>query len=390
MNELRFSKLAANYPASGIRRMFDLAAKYDDAIKLTVGEPNFETPGYIKEAAKKALDDGKVFYAPNAGIPELREAIADKYRIYDNGYTKENVIVTTGALEGLILSFMSFLNPGDEVLVTDPCFPNYYGQLQSVGAIPVSVPTYEKYEYRVQAEDIENTITAKTKAIIINSPCNPTGAVLTESDIRSIAQIVKKNELIVFSDEPYDCIVFDGQRPFSMAQLKEMKDNVIILNSFSKSYAMTGWRIGYIVVPDGYSQKMAEVQEGIVSCVSTFSQYAAVEALKSDRCIKEMLAEYTRRRDILIDGLNKVPGITCPKTKGSFYAFANIKAFGKTSQEFAEELVERARVVVVPGSAFGKMGEGYIRLVFANSDDNLKEAVRRIDNHVRKNYPALC
>ena len=212
---------------------------------------------------------------------------------------------------------------------------------------------------------------------------------LTKEDVLAIAELVKKHDLWVFSDEPYDSIVYDGAEAFSMAQVPEVRDHVIVLNSFSKSYAMTGWRIGYLLAPAEYTTKMAQLQEGVVSCVSTFSQVAAAEALKSTECVESMVKDYTRRRDILIDGINAIPGFSCKKSAGSFYAFANIKAFGKSSQEFAEELLENAKVVVVPGSAFGEMGEGYLRLVFANSDENLKEAVRRIDEYVRKAYPNL-
>lgn len=388
--ELRISKVAQAYPASGIRKMFDLAAKYPDAIKLTVGEPNFDTPDYIKEAAKKAIDAGQTHYAPNAGLPALRQGIADKYQRYWDGYTQDNVIITVGAMEGLTLSMMVLLNPGDEILVPDPCFPNYFGQASLVGAKAVPVPTYEEYDYRIQVADIEKAITPNTRAILLNSPCNPTGAVLTKEDICAIADVVKKHDLWVLSDEPYDSIVYDGQPPFSIAQVPEVRDNVFVLNSFSKSYAMTGWRIGYVVTPDaGYVKKMAQLQEGVASCVSTFSQVAAAEALKSTECVDQMVADYARRRDILIDGINAIPGFSCKKSAGSFYAFTNIKAFGKTSQEFAEELLENAGVVTVPGSAFGEMGEGYLRLVFANSDENLQEAVKRIADYIAKAYPNM-
>lgn len=387
---LRISERALNYPPSGIRKMFDLAIKYPDAIKLTVGEPNFDTPDYIKEAAKKAIDEGHTHYAPNAGIPELREAIAEKYKEYWDGYTKDHVIVTVGAMEGLMLSMMLLLNPGDEILVPDPCFPNYYGQAAIVGAKAVPVPTYEEYEYRIQVADIEKAITPNTKAILLNSPCNPTGAVLTKEDILAIAETAKKHNLWVLSDEPYDCIIYDGKKPFSIAQVPEVRDRVFVYNSFSKAYAMTGWRVGYLLAPETeYIKKLAQLQEGVASCVSTFSQVAAAEAIKSTRCVEQMVADYTRRRDILIDGINAIPGFSCKKSAGSFYAFANIKAFGKTSQEFAEELLEHAGVVVVPGSAFGAMGEGYLRLVFANSDENLKEAVRRIGAYIAEAYPDM-
>ena len=384
------SERARNYPPSGIRKMFDLALQYPDAIKLTVGEPNFDTPEYIKEAAKKAIDDGQTHYSPNAGMPQLRAAIAEKYKKYWDGYTADHVIVTVGAMEGLMLSMMVLLNPGDEILVPDPCFPDYFGQASIVGATAVPVPTYEEHEYRIQPADIEKAITPKTKAILLNSPCNPTGAVLTREDVLAIAEIVKKHNLWVLSDEPYDSIVYDGIEPFSIAQVPEVRDRVFVLNSFSKSYAMTGWRVGYLLAPTaGYVKKMAQLQEGVASCVSTFPQVAAAEALKSTDCVDQMVADYTRRRDILIDGISAIPGFSCKKSAGSFYAFVNIKAFGKSSQEFAEELLKNAGVVVVPGSAFGSMGEGYLRLVFANSDENLKEAVRRIAAYIAEAYPDM-
>ena len=228
--ELRLSNLAKTYPASGIRKMFDLAAGYDDVIALTLGEPNFETPAYIKEAAKKALDENYTHYAPNAGLPVLREAIAKRYqKSHWAGYKAENVIVTVGALEGLTLGMLALLNPGDEILVPDPGFANYYGQAKIVGAVPVPVPAHEENGFNMTAADIEKCITPKTKAIIVNSPCNPTGAVMSEADVRAIAEVVKKHNLWVFSDEPYDAIVYDGVKAFSMAEIDEVRDHVVIL-----------------------------------------------------------------------------------------------------------------------------------------------------------------
>ena len=385
-----FSRLAREYPASGIRKMFDLAAQYDNIINLTVGEPNFDTPVNVKEAAKKAIDAGYTHYSPNAGLPELREAVANKYQHYWDGYTKENVIITVGALEALTLGLLALIDEGDEVIVQDPCFPNYYGQILIARGKAVPVPCYEENDYRIQAADIEKAITSKTKAIILNSPSNPLGSVLDKEDILAIAEVVKKHHLYVFSDEPYDKILYDGKEFFSIAQVPEIRDHVFVLNSLSKSFAMTGWRVGYMLADKSFIPTFAQIQEGMVSCVSTFSQIAAIEAINGPQdAVESMLADYTRRRDILIDGLNRIPGFTCKKSPGSFYAFANIKAFGKTSQEFAEELIKYARVVAVPGSAFGKMGEGYIRFVFANSDENLIEAVNRIEKYVREAYPDL-
>lgn len=381
------SKIALNYPASGIRRMFDLAAKYDDAIKLTLGEPNFDTPANIKQAAKKAIDDGYTHYNPNAGLLELREVVADYYKKYSRHYSFENVMVTVGALEALTLSLMTTVDPGDEVIVPDPCFPNYIGQIMLAGAIPVSVPVYEENDFKIRARDINKAITSRTKGIVLNSPSNPLGSVLDSAEISRIAQVAEEHGLIVYSDECYERLLYDGQEYFSMAQLPHATKRVLVINSLSKTYAMTGWRIGFVVGCQEIISNMPKIQEGIVSCVSTFTQKAAIEALTGPQtAVDDMVVDYRRRRDILIDGLNGIPGFKCNKSPGSFYAFANIKEFGKTSMEFAEELIRGARVVTVPGSAFGKMGEGYLRLVFANSDENLKEAVRRIARYINETY----
>ena len=381
------SKIALNYPASGIRRMFDLAAKYDDAIKLTLGEPNFDTPANIKQAAKKAIDDGYTHYNPNAGLLELREVVADYYKKYSMQYSFDNVMVTVGALEALTLSLMTTVDPGDEVIVPDPCFPNYIGQIMLAGAIPVSVPVYEENDFKIRAMDIKRAVTSRTKGIVLNSPSNPLGSVLDRDEIARIAQVAEENDLLVYSDECYERLLYDGQEYFSMAQLPQALKRVLVINSLSKTYAMTGWRIGFVVGSQEIISNMPKIQEGIVSCVSTFTQKAAIEALTGPQtAVDDMVANYRRRRDILIDGLNGIPGFKCNKSPGSFYAFANIKEFGKTSMEFAEELIRGARVVTVPGSAFGKMGEGYLRLVFANSDENLKEAVSRISNYVKEKY----
>ena len=381
------SNVAGHYPASGIRKMFDLADKYPDAIKLTVGEPNFDTPVNIKEAAKKAIDDGFTHYSPNGGLKELREAIAEEYTKYFEDCNYENVMVTVGGMEAIYLSLITTVNPGDEVLIPDPCFPNYIGQVMMTGAVPVPVPIYEENDFNIRAADIEKLITPKTKAILLNSPSNPLGSVLEKEEVIKIGELAEKYNLIVISDEVYDKLIFDGIKYFSIAQIPEIRDRVLVINSFSKTHAMTGWRIGFVVGNKDIISIMPKLQEGIVSCVSTFTQKAALEAIRGGHIeVDRMYGDYYRRRDILIDGLNNIPGFKCKKSPGSFYAFANIKSFGKTSEEFATELLKNAGVVTVPGSAFGKMGEGYIRMVFANSDENLKEAVKRIDSYIRKTY----
>jgi len=381
------SKVARDYPASGIRKMFDLAAKYDDAIKLTVGEPNFETPRNIKEAAKRAIDEGYTRYCPNAGLPELREAIAREYHKYSKDFTLENVMITVGGMEAITMSLIATVNPGDEVIIPNPCFPNYVGQVMVAGAVPVSVPVYEANDFNIKAADIEKAITPRTRAILLNSPSNPLGAIISRQSILEIAEIVKKYNLVVYSDEVYDQIVFDGAECFSIAQVPEVRDQVLVINSFSKTHVMTGWRIGFIVGHKSIISAMPKLQEGIVSCVATFIQRAALEALSGSReAIQSNHADYLRRRDLLIDGLNAIPGISCKKPLGSFYAFPSIKALGVRSETFAEGLVKNAGVVVVPGSSFGSMGEGYLRVVFANSDENLIKAVERIGEYVKKTF----
>ena len=381
------SELAKNYPASGIRKMFSLAAEYDDLINLTVGEPNFDTPQNIIEAAKTALDEGYTHYTPNAGIKELREAIANEYKKYSDEYTYENVMIAVGGMEAILLSLLATINPGDEVIIPNPGYANYEGQILMVGAKPVFVPLKEENGFKIKAEDIERAITPKTRAILLNSPSNPLGSVLEKKDIIEIGEVVKKHDLIVYSDEVYDRILYDDVDYSSMAQIPEIRDNVLVINSLSKTYAMTGWRIGYVVGSKEIISNMPKLQEGIVSCAPTFIQVAAVEAIENSRnAAEEMLEHYKRRRNILIDGLNSIPGISCIKSSGSFYAFANISALGKTSMGFAEELLKEAKVLVVPGCAFGSMGEGYIRLIFAASDKELQEAIKRIDQYVRNNY----
>lgn len=383
--ELRISQRAKQYPASGIRKMFDLAAQYPEAIKLTVGEPNFDTPQYIKDAAKRALDEGQTHYAPNAGTTELREAVAAKYRKqYWEGYTKDHVIITVGAMEGLFLAMMTLLDPGDEILVPDPCFPNYYGQASSIGARAVPVPTYEEYDYRIQAADIEKAVTPRTRAILLNSPCNPTGAVLTKEDILAIAKVAKTHDLWVLTDEPYDAIVYDGIQPYSMAQVPEMQDRVMVLNSFSKSYAMTGWRIGYAAGPADIIDRMVKCQENFNACANAPGQYAAAIALEHPELSEQLCTVFAGRRKLLLDGLAGIDGIVCSQPEGAFYAFPDISAFGLTSQEFCEQLLERQKVVCIPGSAFGACGEGHIRVAYTCEEGMLQAAVERLHQFCRE------
>lgn len=385
---IELSNILENYPRSGIRVMFELAKQYPDAISLTVGQPNFDTPDFIKEAAIESLRGGLTGYVSNGGLPELRQIIADQYtERFGRPFTQNNIMVAAGGMESLFLALVSCVNPGDEVIVPDPGYPNYLGQIALLRGKAVPVPLREEYNFELQPEDLEAVITPKTKAVILNSPSNPTGAFIRKETLYKLAEVIKKHDLYVVSDEVYEYIVYDGNEVFSMAQIPGMEKNVLITNSFSKTYAMTGWRMGYVVADESIVQYMPQLQEALISCVPGFFQVAAVEAIKNgDAVIEEMVGHYARRRNIMWEGLNQIPGISCFRPQGAFYAFANIKSFGKSSFDFAQELLKNAGVVSVPGSAFGEMGEGYIRFSYANSDENLKEALRRMDAYIRKTY----
>jgi aminotransferase len=369
------SDRAKQYPASLIRQMFEMANQYDNVVKLTVGEPNFDTPQHIKEAGNKAIYENHTHYVSNAGLIELRQAIADKCtREFQGEYHAHNVMVSFGGMEAIFLSLAATINPGDEVIVTDPSYPNYLGQIAMFGGKIVRVPVYEENHFKLRARDVEKA-------------SNPLGAVLEQQDIEELAEVVARHNLIVYSDEVYDKIIYDGHTHFSMARIPEVRDRVLVINSFSKSYAMTGWRVGYVVGNKDIISCMPIIQEGTASCVPPFIQKAAIEAINGPQAaIEEMVNHYKRRREILIGGLNEIQGFSCKMSPGSFYAYPNIKSFGKPSEEFAMELLQEAGVAVIPGTAFGSMGEGYLRFSFANSDENLKEAVQRIKAHVTKRY----
>ena len=362
-----------------------------DVIGFGAGEPDFNTPDHIKAAAEQAIAENVTRYTPASGTVELKEAVCQRMR-EDCGlnYKPSQVVVTSGAKHCVYIALRALVNPGDEVILPAPFWVSYLEMVKMVGGVPVVAAAEESARFKMTAEQLAAAITPRTKALILNNPCNPTGMMYDREELAAIARVCVERDIYVISDEIYCGLVYDGGEFVSLASLgEEIKERTILINGVSKSYAMTGWRIGYLLAPAGYVSRMANLQEGVVSCVSTFSQAAAAEALRSTDCVREMVADYTRRRDILIDGINAIPGFSCKKSAGSFYAFVNIKAFGKSSQEFAEELLKGARVVVVPGSAFGSMGEGYIRLVFANSDENLEEAVRRIREYVLSAYPDL-
>ncbi len=385
---MRKATRVSGFPRSGIRKMSAMAMEMDDVVTLCIGEPDFDTPHHIVKACERAMEEGYTHYPPSGGYEDLRSAVAQKYSKKTGiDYGLENVIITSGSTQGLFHTFFSTLNPGDEVIVPDPYYPNYLGQFHLAGVIVRFVPVREESGFRLQVEDLEKILTSKTKAILINSPNNPTGAVLEEEDLVKIADFAIRNDLVVVSDEVYDEIIYDGRKYSSIASIPEMKERVIINNGFSKTYAMTGWRLGYVLAPAEYVSSSVFLQESFISCGPAFIQRAALEALNGpQKCVAEMLEKYSRRRSLIIEGLNDIPGVTCLPTSGAFYAFPNIKKFGKSSEDFAVDLLKKAGVATVPGSYFGANGEGYLRLSYATSDENIREALKRFKQYVQKYY----
>lgn len=382
----QLSELAKQYPASSIRKMSRLAKKYDDTIMLTMGEPNFETPEFIKQAGQVAIQNNRTHYGPNVGESSFQEAVANKYTQKTGfHFSADEVMASFGATEGLLLVMMSILNPGDEVLIANPHYPNYLGQIQSIGAKVVEVPVYEENKFKIRASDIEKAITDRTRLLIINSPNNPLGSILDQNEMEDIVHVADQHQITILSDEVYESIMYDGKKHFSLFEIPGAKENHFVVNSFSKTYSMTGWRVGYVVGNTVAIERMAEFREGIGFCVPPFVQDAAVEALNgSQELVASYLEAYDRRRHIVVDGLNAIPGFHCLKTEGAFYAFPNIQAFGKSSYDFAIELLEETHVAITPGSAFGSMGEGYLRISFAQSEEILQEAIDRIAAYVEK------
>lgn len=379
--EILLSAAANNAMPSGVRKMFELAKKYPDAINLTLGEPGFRTPSYVLEAAIESLKQGETKYTPNAGIRPLREAIADKlWR--ENGIAcdpDKNLIVTGGATQALMLAMVTLVNPGDEVILQGPNWPDYKGQIDMVNGKAVYARVSEKNGFKMTADVIEPLITDKTKLIIINSPSNPTGGVLDEDDLKGIAELVKKYKVFVISDEPYEKLVYDGFVQKSLAAIPDIEDYVLTINSFSKTFAMTGFRVGYICANERIMEALIKLQENMIASIPEPMQKGAIEAIyKGDADVAEMVKYYDRNRHLIVEGLNGINGFSCHAPKGAFYVFPNITGFGMSSTEAAEYILEKTHVVTAPGSAFGEGGEGYIRICYAATYEKLAEALERM------------
>lgn len=379
---MRRSIIADSMPVSGIRKMFALAAEYENVINLCIGEPDFETPQHIIDAGSYALNHGYTKYVANSGLPILRKAIAEKMVAENDIQCRENnVMVTNGAGQALMSAIQCSLNPGESVIIADPYYPNYLGYFALAGVEVIPVPTKEQEHFHLTANAIRKAMKPSTKAILINSPSNPTGAVLSLNELKAIAELAKEKNLIVISDEPYESIVYDGRKNYSIASLPDMFERTITINSFSKTFAMTGWRVGYAVAEESFIKAMTVMQESLTSSVNAASQYAAYVALKSEKDdVENMRKTYEERAELLSKGLNKIKGFSFTKPEGAFYAFVNIKDTGLTSAEVSQKLIEECQVITTPGSAFGDAGEGYIRISFASSSEILIEALKRIQS----------
>lgn len=363
-----------------------LEAEGKSVIHLEVGEPDFDTPPRIRKAAQAALDAGYTHYGPAPGLPHVRKTIAE-YMTRTRGvhFSPNQVVVTPGGKPIMFFSVLACVDRGDEVIYPNPGFPIYESLIHFVGAVPVPLPLREDHGFRLDVEELRNLITPKTRMLILNSPHNPTGGILTESDLRAIAELAVKHDLIVLSDEIYSRILYDGFEHISIVGFPGMAERTIILDGFSKAYAMTGWRLGFGVMPEELVPIISTLQINSNSCTASFSQMAGIEALSGPQDdVSAMVAEFRRRRDTIVEGLSCIKGFSCHTPLGAFYVFPNISSTGKTSHAFADTLLYEYGVACLPGTSFGANGEGFIRLSYANSLENIKKALERIHEAAEK------
>lgn len=370
---------------SGIRKFFDIVATMDDVISLGIGEPDFVTPESILQAGIRSLQNGETHYTSNAGMIELRRAVSEHLeRLYGVRYDPaKEVVMTVGVSEALYLALTALLEPGDEAIIPTPCFVSYQAEVILAGGVPVEIPSRVEDSFMPRPEDIEATITPKTKIIFIGYPNNPTGAVASRDVLLELGQVAKKHDLIVISDEIYDRLVY-GVKHVCFAALPEMRERTITLGGFSKDYAMTGWRIGYAAAPAGILKGLVRIHQYTIMSAPTTAQFGALEALQNgDAYVEEMRNEYNRRRQLIVSGLNEL-GLTTFEPRGAFYAFPNITASGMDDEIFAQRLLDEERVAVVPGSSFGIGGEGFVRCSYATAYEKIEEALLRIERFMRR------
>jgi aminotransferase len=384
MRDSYLSRRVSSLKPSGIRKFFDIAATMQDVISLGIGEPDFTTPKPILEAGIRSMQRGDTHYTSNAGITELRQALADHLqRLYDVAYSPTNeIIITVGGSEALYLACTALLDPGDEVIIPTPCFVAYQAEVLLAGGVPVEIACKMESNFEVDPKAIEAAITPRTRAILLNFPNNPTGAVASRERLLAIACLAEKHDLIVISDEIYDRLVY-GWKHVCFSGLPGMHPRTILLGGFSKDYAMTGWRIGYLAAPSDLVRGMLRVHQFTIMSAPTMAQYGALEGLQNgEPYVQEMLTEYDRRRRLIVDGLNHI-GLPTFEPHGAFYAFPQVSITGLDEDTFANRLLQEERVAVVPGTAFGAGGEGFVRCSYATSYEKIEEALTRIERFVR-------
>ena len=377
---------ARDIKPSGIRKFFDIVSEMDDVVSLGVGEPDFDTPWAVRDEGIYTLERGKTFYTSNAGLKELREEICRylKRRFQLEYEPIHETLVTVGGSEGIDLAFRAMLNPGDEVLIPQPCYVSYVPCVELADGVPVPINLKAENEFRLTREELLETITDKTKILVLPFPNNPTGAVMEKEDLEAIAEVIIEKDIFVLTDEIYAELTYTGKNHVSIASLPGMRERTIVINGFSKSHAMTGWRLGYCCGPAEIIAQMTKIHQFAIMCAPTNSQYAAVAALRDcDEEVQKMREAYNQRRRFLMHSFQEM-GLPCFEPFGAFYVFPCIKEFGMTSEEFATRLLEEERVAVVPGDAFGDCGEGFLRISYAYSLEDLKVALGRLENFVRK------
>jgi len=386
MSRSRIADHVRTIPRSGIRDFFEIVQSMKEVISLGIGEPDFVTPWHIRESAIYSLEKGRTGYTSNLGAPRLRRAIAAYVENHFSvGYNPhDEIIVTVGVSEAIDLALRALLNPGDEVLHHEPCYVSYSPSILLAGGVPVAVATRAEDEFTIRAADLEKAITPKTRVLMLNFPTNPTGAVMPQEELKKIAALAVKHDLVVLSDEIYSELTYDEVPHHSIAALPGMKERTVFLHGFSKAFAMTGWRIGYACGPADIIEAMMKIHQYSILCAPVMAQEAAFEALeRGQRSMERMREEYRLRRNLIVTSLNEA-GIPCHLPKGAFYVFPDIRGTGMTSKDFALKLLEEKKVAVVPGTAFGPSGEGYVRCSYATALDQIKIAVERISDFVRK------
>lgn len=380
------SDVVIDIKPSGIRKFFDIVSEMKDAISLGVGEPDFDTPWHIREEAIYTLEKGKTVYTSNAGLIELREEIC-KYlkRRFNVSYNYKNeVMITVGGSEAIDIALRAMVNPGDEVIIPEPCYVSYLPCVQLTYGKPVIINLKEENQFRLTKQELLDAVTDKTKVLILPFPNNPTGAVMTREDLKDIAEVCLEKDIFVISDEIYAELTYTGDRHVTIAEFPGMRERTVLINGFSKAYAMTGWRLGYACAPENILSQMLKIHQFAIMCAPTTSQYAAVDAIKNgDDDVVRMTQSYNQRRRFVLDSFKEM-GIECFEPFGAFYTFPNIKKFGLTSDEFANRFLQEEKVAVVPGTAFGDSGEGFLRISYAYSVEQLKEALGRLSRFVKR------